>query len=124
MSPLPPLSALRAFEAAARHLNFSRAADELAVTPGAVSQQIRTLETHLGLSLVDRSGRRLELTPIARSNRTFGAPVAMDRPRRSFGERADASISVPSTDRNREVVASPVRQAKEPSRRSSAAANT
>ncbi|MFW8696210.1 LysR family transcriptional regulator, partial [Mesorhizobium japonicum] len=41
---LLPLNALRAFEAAARHLNFSRAADELAVTPGAVSQQIRLLE--------------------------------------------------------------------------------
>ena len=43
---LPPLNALRAFEAAARHLNFSRAADELSVTPGAVSQHIRQLEDH------------------------------------------------------------------------------
>src|SRR5262245_57692612 len=45
---LPPLNALRAFEAAARHLNFSRAADELAVTPGAVSQQIQNLEDYVG----------------------------------------------------------------------------
>ena len=45
---LPPLNALRAFEAAARHLNFSRAADELSVTPGAVSQQIQNLEDYVG----------------------------------------------------------------------------
>ena len=45
---LPPLNALRAFEAAARHMNFSRAADELSVTPGAVSQQIQNLEDYIG----------------------------------------------------------------------------
>jgi LysR family glycine cleavage system transcriptional activator len=45
---LPPLNALRAFEAAARHMNFSRAADELSVTPGAVSQQIQNLEEYIG----------------------------------------------------------------------------
>ena len=48
---LPPLNALRAFEAAARHLNFSRAADELSVTPGAVSQQIQNLEDYVGAAL-------------------------------------------------------------------------
>src|SRR4051812_1919076 len=52
---LPPLNALRAFEAAARHLNFSRAADELAVTPGAVSQQIQNLEDYVGASLFKRT---------------------------------------------------------------------
>ena len=46
--PQLPLNALRAFEAAARHLNFSRAADELSVTPGAVSQQIQNLEDYVG----------------------------------------------------------------------------
>jgi len=41
---LPPLNGLRSFEAAARHLSFTRAADELCVTPGAVSQQVKSLE--------------------------------------------------------------------------------
>ncbi|GAA5173227.1 transcriptional regulator GcvA [Niveibacterium umoris] len=60
---LPPLSALRMFEAAARHPTFSAAADELAVTHGAVSQQVRALEEWLGVSLFQRSGRRVTLTP-------------------------------------------------------------
>ena len=59
---LPPLNALRAFEAAARHLSLSRAADELSVTPAAVSHQIRTLEDHLGVALFRRDGRSLLLT--------------------------------------------------------------
>ena len=45
---LPPLNALRAFETAARHMNFTRAAEELSVTPGAVSQQIQNLEDYVG----------------------------------------------------------------------------
>ena len=60
---LPPLGALRAFEAAARHLSFKNAAAELSVTPTAVSHQIRTLEEFLGLSLFNRLTRALELTP-------------------------------------------------------------
>jgi LysR family glycine cleavage system transcriptional activator len=59
---LPPLTALRAFEAAARHLNFSRAAEELHVTHGAVSHQMKALEAHLGLSLFKRQGRAMRLT--------------------------------------------------------------
>lgn len=59
---LPPLNALRAFEAAARHLSFKRAADELCVTPGAVSQQIKSLETSLGVQLFRRFQRGLLLT--------------------------------------------------------------
>lgn len=59
---LPPLNALRAFEAAARHLSLSRAAEELSVTPAAVSHQIRTLEDHLGVALFRRDGRSLLLT--------------------------------------------------------------
>ena len=59
---LPPLAALRAFEAAARHLSFSRAAEELCVTHGAVSHQIRSLEEHLGLRLFRRLPRRVLLT--------------------------------------------------------------
>ncbi|MFO1091259.1 MAG: transcriptional regulator GcvA [Hyphomicrobiales bacterium] len=59
---LPPLTALRAFEAAARHLSVSLAAEELRVTPAAVSHQIRQLEDHLGLELFQRNGRNLALT--------------------------------------------------------------
>lgn len=60
---LPPLSALRAFEAAARHLSFKLAAQELHVTPGAVSQQIKQLEEYLGLALFVRQTRAVRLTP-------------------------------------------------------------
>lgn len=59
---LPPLNALRAFEAAARHLSFTKAADELAVTQAAISHQVKALEDHLGLSLFRRLNRRLVLT--------------------------------------------------------------
>jgi LysR family glycine cleavage system transcriptional activator len=48
---LPPLNAVKAFEAAARSRSFTRAAEELFVTPGAVSQQVKALETDLGLKL-------------------------------------------------------------------------
>lgn len=60
-----PLNALRVFDAAARHLSFTRAADELAVTPAAVGQQIRALEDVLGTVLFKRMTRNLELTPEA-----------------------------------------------------------
>jgi len=59
---LPPLNGLRSFEAAARHLSFTRAADELSVTPGAVSQQVRSLERALGITLFRRLPRSLVLT--------------------------------------------------------------
>ena len=59
---LPPLNALRAFEAAARHLSFTRAADELAVTQAAVSHQVKTLEEWLGLKLFQRENRTIYLT--------------------------------------------------------------
>jgi len=52
MRPLPPLTALRAFEAAARHGNFVKAAAELGVTAGAVSQHIKGLEERLGLPIL------------------------------------------------------------------------
>jgi len=57
-----PLNGLRVFDAAARHLSFTRAADELAVTPAAVGQQIRALEDMLGVVLFRRTPRGLELT--------------------------------------------------------------
>jgi LysR family glycine cleavage system transcriptional activator len=63
---LPPLSALRAFEAAARLQSFSKAADELSVTPAAISHQIHALEEDLGVSLFNRRNRAVELTASAR----------------------------------------------------------
>jgi LysR family transcriptional regulator, glycine cleavage system transcriptional activator len=63
MLRLPPLNALRAFEAAARHTSFSRAAEELCVTAGAVSQQIVKLESHLGTKLFVRRHAQVSLTP-------------------------------------------------------------
>ncbi len=62
-----PLNALRAFEAAARHLSFSRAAEELDVTPGAISQHVRTLEEAVGQPLFKRLGRHVILTAAAQS---------------------------------------------------------
>jgi len=60
---LPPLNALRAFDATARHLTVVKAADELHVTPSAVSHQLRTLEEALGVQLFSRNKTRLKLTP-------------------------------------------------------------
>lgn len=60
-----PLNALRAFDAAARHLSFRKAAQELSVTPAAISQQIRALEESLGAPLFERTGRAIRLTPHA-----------------------------------------------------------
>ena len=63
---LPPLNALRAFEAAARHLSLTKAAAELGVTPGALSHQIRGLEDFLGLELFHRLPRAIALTDVGR----------------------------------------------------------
>lgn len=59
---LPPLTALRAFDAAARHMSFAKAADELSVTPAALSFQIKSLEEHLDAPLFVRLNRAVELT--------------------------------------------------------------
>src|SRR5258708_3600378 len=59
---LPPLNALRAFEAAARHLSFKLAAHELHVTPAAVGQQVKALEARLGVRLFERLHKQLILT--------------------------------------------------------------
>lgn len=61
--PLPPLNPARAFEATGRLLSVSKAADELCVTPAAVSRQVRALESYLGTPLLLRTRGRLELTP-------------------------------------------------------------
>jgi LysR family glycine cleavage system transcriptional activator len=63
---LPSLNALRAFEAAARHLSLTKAADELAVTPGALSHQIKALEARLGAKLFQRTARGLAFTDLGR----------------------------------------------------------
>ena len=64
---LPPLAALRAFESAARHLSFKKAAEELHVTPAAISQQIKALESYLGIVLFRRLTRALEISPQAQA---------------------------------------------------------
>lgn len=65
-SKVPPLNALKAFEAAARHLSVKLAAEELCVTPGAVSQMLKTLESHLGVRLFERVARGIYLTDAGR----------------------------------------------------------
>jgi LysR family transcriptional regulator, glycine cleavage system transcriptional activator len=90
---LPPLSALRTFEAAARHLSFTRAADELHVTQAAVSHQIKALEADLGICLFRRLNRRLLLTDegqllmpsVRRAFEELAAGVERVRARRSGG---------------------------------------
>lgn len=62
----PPLTWLRAFEAAARHLSFTRAAEELGLTQSAISQHVRALEAHLGQPLFHRDHRQLRLTEVGR----------------------------------------------------------
>jgi LysR family glycine cleavage system transcriptional activator len=62
LPPLPPLAAVRAFEAAARHLSFTRAAEELAMTQAAVSYQIKVLEERFGSPLFTRQARQVALT--------------------------------------------------------------
>jgi len=93
--PLLPLNALRAFEAAARHLNFSRAADELAVTPGAVSQQIRLLEDIVGGPLFVREARGLQLTDLGRAS----VPLL----REGFERLMDASSLLREPPRRKQV---------------------
>lgn len=94
---LPPLNAVRAFDAAARHLNLRRAAGDLFVTPGAISQQVRQLEDWLGVRLFDRRARGVELTEagaqlhavVARSLRQIAQAAERLRP-----ERNTVTISV------------------------------
>ncbi len=64
---LPQLNALKTFEAAARHASFTRAAEELCVTQGAVSHQVKALESELGLKLFNREHQRLVITEAGRS---------------------------------------------------------
>jgi LysR family glycine cleavage system transcriptional activator len=83
---LPALAALRAFEAVARHASFTRAAEELGVTQGAVSYQVRELEAELGLALFRREGRGVRATEAAER--------LLPSFRRALGEIADAIAAV------------------------------
>ncbi|MFZ6654315.1 transcriptional regulator GcvA [Undibacterium sp. TJN19] len=81
---LPNLAALRAFEAAARHQNFSRAAEEIHLTHGAISHQVRALEEELGVSLFVRNGKRIAITP---DGEQFAATIRQAL--QSLGEAAE-----------------------------------
>ncbi len=81
---LPPLTALRAFEAAARHLSFALAASELNVTPAALSFQIKSLETHLGAPLFNRLNRAVSLTDAGKALAP-GTSDGFDRLHRAWG---------------------------------------
>ena len=83
---LPPLNALRAFEAAARHLSFKLAAHELHVTPGAVGQQVKALEERLGVKLFQRIHKQLILTG---DGQAYLPPI-----REAFGRIASATAAL------------------------------
>ncbi len=75
LNRLPPLNAIKAFHAASRHLNFSRAAEELGVTQGAVSKQILALEDFTGTKLFERVANGLELTSEGQSLKNITLPA-------------------------------------------------
>jgi LysR family transcriptional regulator, glycine cleavage system transcriptional activator len=95
---LPALNALKAFEAAARHESFSRAADELFVTHGAVSHQIRALEAELGVALFMRDGKRVRVTD---TGRRYAGQV-----REALNQLAHATQEIRAGDRDRRLVVS------------------
>jgi len=95
---LPPLAALKAFEAAARLGSFSRAAEEIHVTHGAVSHQVKSLEALVGVPLFARNGRRVMLT-------ADGNALA-DRIRAALREISEAMESVARRDRNNQLTVS------------------
>lgn len=95
---LPNLAALRAFDAAARHECFSRAAEEVHVTPGAISHQVRALEEDLGLQLFTRHGKRISITE---TGQRFAATV-----RKSLTEIAQAAEHLRSLNRQQRLVIS------------------
>ena len=99
---LPPLNALRVFEAAARHLSFKEAANELSITQAAVSHQIKSLEDYLGVQLFKRAGRGVQLTEAARA--------ALPRLREGFEALAAAveTIHVRADETDLQITAPPV----------------
>jgi LysR family glycine cleavage system transcriptional activator len=99
---LPPLNALRVFEAAARHLSFKEAANELSITQAAVSHQVKSLEEYLGVELFRRAGRGVQLTEAARA--------ALPRLRDGFDALAAAveSIRERAAETDLQITAPPV----------------
>lgn len=99
---LPPLNALRTFECAGRHVSFIHAADELNVTPGAVSRQIKALEEWLGAPLFRRGHKQVALTPLGRTYLdAVSAPLeaiaaATERARRDEAERPLSICTYPT----------------------------
>lgn len=97
--PMPPLNSLRAFESAARHLSISLAANELNVTPAAISHQVRLLEDHIGLPVFERNGRGLALTDAGTAGlrelrEGFASLAAAMDAIESLGEAGVLSVSV------------------------------
>ncbi|MEM9524883.1 MAG: transcriptional regulator GcvA [Pseudomonadota bacterium] len=95
---LPPLTALRAFEAAARHMSFARAAAELHVTPAALSFQIKSLEEHLGQPVFRRLNRAVELTEAGRvlapgAADAFATLAAAWRAARRLGDTTSLTVT-------------------------------
>lgn len=88
---LPPLNALRAFEAVARHLSITSASEELGVTPGAVSQSVKALEDYLGRALLTRTPRGLVMTE--------AAEAALPALTEGFDRLADAARRLSGPDR-------------------------
>ena len=97
---LPPLNALRVFEAAARHLSFKEAAAELHITQAAVSHQVKSLEEYLGVQLFRRSARGVTLTDAARAclpklREGFDALASAVEMMRERGDGAELHITAP-----------------------------
>lgn len=92
-SPLPPLKSLHIFSVAAKYLNFSKAAQELCITPSAVSHQIKNLEDWLGCKLFEKSGKQLILTTKAQS---FALQI-----NQSFDQVREATCEITSYKTNR-----------------------
>ena len=97
---LPPLNALRVFEAAARHLSFKDAAVELHITQAAVSHQVKALEEYLGVELFRRAGRGVQLTDAARAclpklREGFDALASAVEMIREKGDEAELVITAP-----------------------------
>ncbi len=100
MDRLPPLNGLRAFDAAGRYLNFRSAADRLGVTQGAVAQQVRQLEAHLGMPLFERLPKGLAFTSAGRSYHARVAAAFEELRTATEGVMAEpdrVSVSLPPT---------------------------
>ena len=94
---LPPLKSLLAFEAAARHLSFTDAANELSVTQGAISYQVKQLESHLGIKLFQRKVRQIELT--TEGFRLFETTQQMLQKLKD-----EINVIAPNTDRKQQIL--------------------